>query len=204
VSIQDQYTTSVRQTQEAWTGIVESLTDNVQAFTKNISPVPTVDPTAAIDQVFDFWAKALETQRDALKQFAGASVAAGDRVREQVEQVSSVVREQGESVKQVARAQAETTERIAREQAEAADRAEREVAEAADRAEREQAEAADRAKREQARVEREQARAKRDKAASKFEDLTKAELQEELAGRDLPKTGNVDELRERLVADELK
>jgi 2-keto-4-pentenoate hydratase len=31
-----------------------------------------------------------------------------------------------------------------------------------------------------------------------------AELQDELAGRDLAKTGNVDELRDRLVADDLK
>ena len=41
-------------------------------------------------------------------------------------------------------------------------------------------------------------------AAKSYDDLTKAELQEELGARDLPKTGNVDELRERLVADDLK
>jgi hypothetical protein len=156
VSMQDQYTQTVRQTQEAWAGIVESLTDNVQAFTKS-TPVTTIDPTTAIDQVFDFWFKTLEAQREVLKQIAGASVAAGERVRSQAEQLGSVVREQGESVKQAAREQAEAAERAEREQ-----------------------------------------------VISKYEDLTKAELQDELAGRELPKTGTVDELRERLIADDLK
>jgi hypothetical protein len=164
MSIQDQYTSTVRQSQEAWAGIVESLTNNVQAFTKSTGPVPTIDPSAAIDQVFDFWSKALETQREVLKQFAGASVAIGEQARNSVEQVGSAVREQGENAKNVVR---------------------------------EQTEAAKRAEREQERAEREQ-------AFSKYEDLTKAELQDELAGRDLAKTGNVDELRDRLVADDLK
>ena len=44
----------------------------------------------------------------------------------------------------------------------------------------------------------------RDQAAKSYDDLTKAELQEELGARDLPKTGTVEELRERLVADDLK
>jgi hypothetical protein len=44
----------------------------------------------------------------------------------------------------------------------------------------------------------------RDEAAKTYDDLTKAELQEELSARDLPKSGNVDELRQRLVADDLK
>jgi gas vesicle protein len=48
------------------------------------------------------------------------------------------------------------------------------------------------------------ASAVRDEAAKTYDDLTKAELQEELGARGLPKSGNVDELRERLVADDLK
>ena len=44
----------------------------------------------------------------------------------------------------------------------------------------------------------------REQAAKTYDDLNKAELQEELGARNLPKTGNVDELRERLVADDLK
>jgi len=44
----------------------------------------------------------------------------------------------------------------------------------------------------------------REQAAKTYHDLSKAELQEELGARDLPKTGTVEELRERLVADDLK
>ena len=157
MSIQDQYTNTVRQSQEAWAGVIESLTNNVQAFTKSASPVGNVDPNAAIDQVFDFWAKTLETQREALKQLANASISAGERIRSQAEQVGSSIREQGEATVQAAREQSESVQR-----------------------------------------------AERDEVVAKYEDLNKAELQDELASRDLPKTGNVDELRERLIADDLK
>jgi len=58
-----------------------------------------------------------------------------------------------------------------------------------------------RAAREQAAA---QQRAEHEQAAERYQDMTKAELQEELASRDLPKTGNVDELRQRLIADDQK
>ena len=48
-----------------------------------------------------------------------------------------------------------------------------------------------------------QSAAARVKTAKTYDDLTKAELQEELAARDLSKSGTVDELRARLVADDL-
>ena len=160
--IQEQYTSTVKQTQDAWVGIVESLTENLQSFGKQ-SPFPVVDPAEAIDQVFDFWEKTLEAQREVAKQLVGVTVAAGERVRTQAEQLGSVVREQAEQVTSAAREQAQAV----REQAEAARRAERAQVEA------------------------------------RYEDLTKVELQDELASRELPKTGNVDELRARLVADDL-
>ncbi|MBA2445078.1 MAG: SAP domain-containing protein [Nocardioidaceae bacterium] len=37
-----------------------------------------------------------------------------------------------------------------------------------------------------------------------YDDLTKAQLQQELAGRGLPKTGNVGDLRKRLLDDDRK
>jgi hypothetical protein len=160
--IQEQYTSTVKQTQDAWVGIVESLTENLQSFGKQ-TPFAVVDPAEAIDQVFDFWEKTLEAQREVAKQLVGVTVAAGERVRTQAEQLGSVVREQAEQVTSAAREQAQAV----REQAEAARRAERAHVEA------------------------------------RYEDLTKVELQDELASRELPKTGNVDELRARLVADDL-
>ena len=53
--------------------------------------------------------------------------------------------------------------------------------------------------REARRLEREQARQAHQQARERYEGLTKAELSEQLAQRDLPKSGTVNELIERLV-----
>src|SRR6185437_14732200 len=53
-------------------------------------------------------------------------------------------------------------------------------------------------------AESEQARHARDKARERYEGLTKAELSDRLDQRNLPKTGNVDELVERLVEADSK
>jgi hypothetical protein len=58
--------------------------------------------------------------------------------------------------------------------------------------------------REARKVEREQARRAHDKARERYEGLTKAELSDLLDKRDLPKTGTVDELVERLVEADSK
>src|SRR6476620_2936688 len=89
--------------------------------------------------------------------------------------LSGVVREQAESVSGLVREQAELTE---------------------------QAEKA--LVREARKAEREQARHAHDKARERYEGLTKAELSDLLDKRDLPKTGNVDELIERLVEADSK
>ena len=161
MSMQDQYANTVRQSQEAWAGVLDQLTKNVQAFTGSANQIGNVDPNAAIDQIFDFWAKTLETQREALKQLAGASISAGERLRSQAES-------QVEQVGSAAREQSEKTQQVVREEEESAKRAER------------------------------------DEVAARYQELNKGELQDELASRDLPKTGNVEELRERLIADDLK
>jgi hypothetical protein len=44
----------------------------------------------------------------------------------------------------------------------------------------------------------------RDQARERYEGLTKAELSDQLAARDLPKTGNVDELTKRLIEADSK
>ncbi|MGD0240249.1 MAG: SAP domain-containing protein [Streptosporangiaceae bacterium] len=49
------------------------------------------------------------------------------------------------------------------------------------------------------RIERQRARQAHEKARARYEGLTKAELSDLLVQRNLPKTGNVDELVERLV-----
>jgi len=89
-----------------------------------------------------------------------------------------VVREQAESAGEVVRDKAATAEQAAHEHAE---RASHELA------------------REARKIEREQARKAQAMARERYEGLTKAELSDLLAQRDLPKSGNVDQLIERLV-----
>jgi len=86
----------------------------------------------------------------------------------------------------VVREQAESVSGLVREQAELAGQAEKEMVREARKAEREQAKHA------------------HDKARERYEGLTKAELSDLLDKRDLPKTGNVDELIERLVEADSK
>jgi uncharacterized protein (DUF3084 family) len=93
------------------------------------------------------------------------------------------VREKAESAGEIVRDKAESAERTAREQAE--------------QAEKEQA-------REARFAERQQARQAHDKARERYEGLTKAELSDQLSKRQLPKSGNVDELIERLVEADSK
>jgi len=86
----------------------------------------------------------------------------------------------------VVREQAESVSGLVREQAELAGKAEKEMV------------------REARKAEREQARHAHDTARERYEGLTKAELSDLLDKRDLPKTGNVDELIERLVEADSK
>ena len=156
--VQDRYTSTVRQAQETWSGLLESVLDNQQkAFGHSVSPFGLVNPSAAIDQVFDLWTKTLEVQREAAKTLVGVTVTVGETLRTQAQSVGEMVREQTESANRVAREQVDAVKQAAEEQ-----------------------------------------------AVRKYADLTKAELQDALDRRDLPKTGNVDELRERLIADDQK
>jgi len=97
--------------------------------------------------------------------------------------LSGAVREQAESVGGLVRGQAESARDFVHEQA---GQAEKELA------------------REARQAEREQARHARDKARERYEGLTRAELSDRLDQRNLPKTGNVDELVERLVEADSK
>jgi hypothetical protein len=100
------------------------------------------------------------------------------RWAEAASSLPGAVREKTESANKVARDKAASAEQAAHEHAE---RASHELA------------------REARRIEREQARKAHAIARERYEGMTKAQLSELLAQRDLPKSGNVDELIERLV-----
>jgi hypothetical protein len=225
MTLQDEHTGTARRTQQAWASAAEVWTENIQKVADQVPgpvlPVVPTEATAVIEQWFDFTERITKVNRDYVLSVAGVldtlggavrqhADAVGEAVRDQVQAVSHTAKEQ---VDKVAAAEREAIEAAQRTQIEAAQReqaAEREAAKQAKReqakreqAERQQSEEREQAEREQARAaraaERAKARQARESARERYEGRTKAELAEELAQRDLPKTGNIDELIERLV-----
>ena len=137
--------------------------------------LPQVDLVPFVERYFEFVQRTVDISRDLTIKWA-----------ESAGMLSGVVREQAESTRDFAHEQAGKAERAAREQAELAEQAEKEMVREARKAEREQAKHA------------------HDKARERYEGKTKAELSDLLDRRNLPKTGNVDELIERLVEADSK
>ncbi len=162
---------AVDKTADFWTRGARTATDLLPGL-------PQVDLVAAVESYFDLVQRTVEINRRLAVGWAEAAGTLSGVVREQAESAGDVVREKAEAAGDIARQQAAKAERAAREQAE---RAEQELARQARQAEREQARRAD------------------DRARQRYEGLTKAELSDLLAQRELPKTGNIDELIERLV-----
>ena len=95
MSVQDQYTDTIRHTQETLTASIASLTDNVsKAFETSGTPFTSLDPAVAVDQVFDYWSTALDLQRDVAKQLVSATVSATEQMRSQVESFSTVTHDE--------------------------------------------------------------------------------------------------------------
>jgi uncharacterized protein HemX len=143
--------------------------------------LPQVDLVPAVERYFDLVQRTVDINRRLAVRWAEAAGTLSGAVREQAESAGDIVREKAEAAGDIAREQAENTERAAREQAAKAEQAEQELTRQARHAEREHAR---------------QAHAR---ARQRYEGLAKAELSDLLAKRDLPKTGNIDELIERLV-----
>jgi hypothetical protein len=137
--------------------------------------LPQVDLVPFVERYFEFVQRTVDISRDLTIKWA-----------ESAGMLSGVVREQAESVGGLVREQAESARDFAHEQAGKAEQAEKEMVREARKAEREQAKRA------------------HDIARERYEGLTKAELSDLLDKRDLPKTGNVDELIERLVEADSK
>ncbi len=156
MTIQDQYMSTVRQVRDTGTEVFESLTkDMKKAFGGAGTSFGVVDANAFVDQVFDFWEKTLEVQRDFAKKVVGVTTEVSETLRDQLASAGEAVRDQVEATKHTVHEQVEATKEAVHEQ-----------------------------------------------AAKAYDEMTKVELQDQLAARDLPKTGNVDELRERLVEDD--
>jgi hypothetical protein len=202
-----------------WTRGARTVTDLVPGL-------PRVDLVPAVERYFELvqrtvdinrrltvrWAQAVGTLSGTVRKKAES---AGDLAREKAEAADNVMREQAEKAQQAVLEQVKKAEQAekglaqaAREQAEKAEQAAREQAQKAEQAAREQAQKAEQAEQGLARqarqAEREQARRVHKRARERYEGLTKAELSDQLAKRELPKTGNVDALIERLVEADSK
>jgi hypothetical protein len=167
----------------------ETSTDALKRGTKTltdqadlVAQLPTLDLTGPVARYFEYVQKSVDLNRDLAIRWA-----------ELVTSLSGAVREQAESFSHLLTDGAETVADVATEQAEHAENAAREQAEEIEQAEKDQARKAKQAERAQAKHDHEQAR-------EAYQGLTKVELSDKLAERDLPKSGTVEELIERLVS----
>ena len=176
-------------------------TRGAQTVTDLVPGRPRVDLVPAVERYFELVQRTVDINRRLTVRWARTVSALSGVVREKAESAGDLVREKAEAADIVMREQAEKAQQIALEQAEKAERVEKGLAQAA----REQARKAGNGLARQARqAEREQARRAHKKARERYEGLTKTELSDQLAKRELPKTGNVDVLIERLVKADSK
>ncbi len=188
------YTAVASQTRQATEKSVELFKNSAKTFTDQLDQfkIPTVDLTEPVARYFEYVQKAVDLNRDLATKWAELVTTMSGTFREQAEKVTGIVQEQTNTLADLTVKQAEKAERAAKEQADEVEQAKREQEAKLEEAAKEEAREAKKAEREQAKKDREQAR-------EPYEGLTKTELSDQLAERGLPKTGNVDELIERLV-----
>jgi SAP domain len=178
------YTAATAQAKQVTERGVEAFKKGAKTFADQATAVaglPTVDLTEPVTRYFDYIQKTVDLNRELATKWAELFTSLSGTVREQAEKVGTIVTEQSEAVADLAGQQAAKADELAREKAEQAEQAKRDEEKAAKAAERAEAKQA------------------KEQAREPYEGLTKAELSDQLAERGLPKTGNVDELIERLV-----
>ncbi len=177
--------TAFTTTLDTWKNGLNSVTDQLRTY-PTVGNFPQVDVTEAVERQFSFIQRIVDLNHEYARQLAEVANTLTGVTRKQFESVGSVVREQVASVSELARTGADTVEQTVRDQADQAEAAERQQV------------------RDAAKAEREARKEAHDKARERYEGLTKVELSEQAAKRDLPKTGTVDELVERLVEADTK
>jgi hypothetical protein len=163
---------------EAWKEGAGKFADQVNAMSQQL---PQVDLNQPVEQYFEFVQRTVDLNRDLATRWA-----------ELVNSLTGATRERAESFSQIVKDQADTLAGMAAKQARKTEQAAQDLAEQAEQAEKEQA-------RQARQAERAQAKQDRAKAREPYEDMTKAELSDQLTKRGLPKTGNVSDLIDRLV-----
>jgi hypothetical protein len=184
-STTESYTAVAGQARQATEKSVDTFKQGVEKFTEQanvFAKLPTVDLTQPVARYFDYVQKSIDINRDLATKWAELVTGLSGTVREQAEKVTDIVKDRTDAVSELAVKQAEKAEDIANEQANLAEEARKEQEKAAKAAERAAAKQA------------------KEQAREPYEGLTKAELSDLLAERDLPKSGTVEELVERLVS----
>jgi uncharacterized membrane protein YqiK len=154
---------------------------SAQTVTGRIFGLPQVALVPAVERYFSLVQRTVDINRQLAVRWAEAAGTLSGVVREKAGSAGDLMRDKAGAAGNVAREQAEKAEQAASEQAAKAERAENELARQARQAEREHARQAHK------------------RAHARYEGLRKAELSDLLAQRKLPKTGNIDDLIERLV-----
>ena len=162
---------------EAWRSGAKTLTDQLGQFT-----IPVIDLSEPVTGYFDYLQRAVDFNRDLAIRWAELVSTLSGSVREQAERVTSIVNEQTDTIADLTVKQAEKAEQVAKRQADTVEQAKENQTQ--------QARAAD----------RRQTNKDVAQARERYAGLTKAELADQLAERGLPRTGNVEELIERLVS----
>jgi hypothetical protein len=202
-SMTRQYSAAASRASEAVEKAADSWTEGVRRMTGLFPAMPQVDLVPAVERYFNLVQRAVDMNRNITVRWAQAAGTLTGTVRQQAESTGQAVRERAESAGEAVRERAESFDQAAAEQAQKAEQAEKEMARKAERAAAEQAQKAEQAEKERAqearRLEREHARQAHQRARERYEGLTKAELSDLLAKRGLPKSGNVNELVDRLA-----
>src|SRR6185312_614296 len=180
-STTERYSAAASQSASTVEKIADFWTQGSRRLSDHMLPgLPQVDLVPVVERYFEFVQRTVDISRNLTLSWAEAAGTLSGAVREQAESMGGLVREQAGSAREFVHEQAGKAEQAAREQAE------QELA------------------REARKADREQARRAHEEARQRYEGLTKAELSDLLDKRNLPKTGNVDELVERLVEADSK
>ena len=173
---------------EVWRNGAKTFADQL-----NAASLPAAELTQAVARYFEFLQMAVDVNRDLATRWAELFTTVSGSTREQVRQVSGTAKDQvdtmvdrtGAWAEQLAQASGEKAEQVNREQDRDDDEGER-AGEARAHADQ--------------RIERDDDRNAQQEAREAYQGWTKAELSDELADRDLPKSGTIEELIERLVS----
>ncbi len=196
-SMTRQYSAAASRARNAVDKTADLWTQSAQTVTDQLFGLPRVDLVPAVERYFNLVQRTVDINRQLAVRWAKAAGTLSGAAREKAESAGDVMRDKAEAAGNAAREQAEKAEQAAHEQAAKAEQAAHEQAAKAEQAAHEQA-------RQARQAEREHARQAHKRARVRYEGLTKAELSDMLAQRKLPKTGNIDELIERLVEADSK